>query len=147
MVLVHCCAPVDASAATVWSRIGDFAALSAWHPAVTASPLEQDGPADRPGCVRALSLANGAAIREQLLEHDAAGRLYRYSIVESPLPVEGYTATLQVVSTGADSARIDWTARFQAADADAEGVAKALGEVFATGLAAVAAELKGAVAA
>lgn len=147
MVLVHCCVPVDASAAAVWSRIGDFAALSAWHPAVTASPLEQDGPSDRPGCVRALSLANGATIREQLLEHDQAGLRYRYSIVESPLPVEGYTATLQVVATGADSARIEWTARFQAAEADAEGVARALGEVFSGGLEAVATTLKGTVAA
>ena len=79
---------VAVSAAQIWDLIGGFNALPDWHPAVEKSVLEEGG------TVRRLSLAGGGEIVERLEQSDDDGRVYTYSILESPLPVAGYVATI-----------------------------------------------------
>ncbi|HYD68378.1 SRPBCC family protein [Azospirillum sp.] len=129
-------------AGVAWAVLGDFEALATWHPAVVASPIEDGGPDDRIGCVRAVRLDGDAVIRERLLARCDDARCYQYALLDGPLPVRDYTATLRVVGTGSDSARIDWTARFTVPDdARPDEVATLMGEVFAAGLNAIPAHL------
>src|SRR5919106_3935853 len=74
----------------VWELIGQFNALADWHPAFEKSELEQGGK------VRRLSLVGGGTIVERLERIDDETFRYRYSIVDSPLPVANYVSELKV---------------------------------------------------
>ena len=53
---------VNAPAAQVWARIGDFAALKDWHPAVADSPVDKG---NEVGSVRSVKL-KGSTFRSRL---------------------------------------------------------------------------------
>ncbi len=97
----------EASADTVWGRIGGFNALPEWHPAVAGSALE-DG-----GRQRRLTLGDGAQILEEERSRDEAGRSYTYAILDSPLPVANYVATLRVTPSGG-GCEAEWSSTFDA---------------------------------
>jgi hypothetical protein len=59
---------LSAPAAAVWDRVGGFNAVPRWHPAISASRLE-DG-----GTVRRVSVAGGGESVERLTDHDEAAR-------------------------------------------------------------------------
>ena len=113
MARAHASSMINAPIEQVWARIRDFNALPKWHPAVAKSEIEGGGPGDQVGCVRVLTLGNGAVIRERLLELSDMGHHYSYSILESPLPVANYRATLRLrrISDG-NRTHADWTATF-----------------------------------
>ena len=77
--------------------------------------IEGGTPSDQVGSVRVLTLQNGAAIRERLLEMSDLGHHYSYAILESPLPVANYRATLRLrrVSDG-NRTFAEWSAGFDA---------------------------------
>ena len=87
---------LDASIDDVWAKIRDFNALPAWHPAVANSHIEGDQPSDKVGCIRNFNLKDGGNIREQLLTLSDATFTCTYSILESPMAVENYVATLRL---------------------------------------------------
>jgi hypothetical protein len=117
------------SADEMWGRIGDFHALSAWHPAI-ASQTADGGPK-----VRELHLDGGGTVVETLLS--AGPRTYTYSIDASPLPVADYTATISVA--GADAGcLVTWVADFRADGASDEDAAGVIAGIFRTGLDALA---------
>jgi len=66
-----------------------------------------------PGAVRLLTLKGGGTIKEKLLEFDAAGHRFRYSIVEGVLPVSHYTSTLTVSALANDKTLVTWSGRFK----------------------------------
>src|SRR5713226_7862220 len=90
--------------AKVWDRIGDFQGLHLW--AVGVPPMEsaEDGKIRKIG-------AGENAIVEELVEQGESS--YTYRILEGPLPVKNYVATLAVLPAG-DGCRIEWTAKFDA---------------------------------
>jgi hypothetical protein len=85
-----------ASATDVWSLIGGFNDLPDWHPGAAGSTLEEVGGETR----RVIALKGGGAITERLITHDDATMSCTYAIVDSPLPVTGYQATLSVRAAG-----------------------------------------------
>lgn len=94
---VYVSAIIDASLEKVWEVIRDFNALPHWHPLVATSRIEDDRPADAIGCIRNFQVAgSGETIREQLLALSEVEHFYTYSILESPLPVKDYVATLRL---------------------------------------------------
>lgn len=99
----------------LWSRIGEPSALSAWHPAIAASPTASEGG----GLKRTCTLDNGAVIVERILEQDPAARRYRYAIVDSPLPIADYVSELRVEAEG-EGARVTWSGSYEALAAAAE---------------------------
>jgi Polyketide cyclase / dehydrase and lipid transport len=105
-------APVD----RVWARIRDFNALPRWHPLIAESQIEDGLPPDKIGCVRNFRLQNGDRIRERLLGLSDHDLFCTYTILESPMPLENYVATLRLtpVSVG-DQTFIEWTAEFDCA--------------------------------
>ena len=120
MARVYVSSVIPAPAAAVWDRVRDFNALPDWHPLVAESRIENDEPSDRVGCVRAFRLEGGEDLREQLLGLSDYDLFCTYSILESPMGVENYVATLRLTPiTDGDRTFIEWSAEFDCAP-DAE---------------------------
>lgn len=102
-------APVD----QVWAAIRNFNGLPDWHPAIAESRIEGGAPADQVGCVRAFRLKDGGFIRERLLALSDYDCSCTYSILESPMGVENYVATLKVTPiTDGGRSFAEWSAEF-----------------------------------
>ncbi|SLN49695.1 SRPBCC family protein [Oceanibacterium hippocampi] len=105
-------AVMPADVDTVWGLIGGFNDLPRWNPRVSESRMDGEGV----GAIRVLTLANGGSISERLEAEDNAGRAYRYSIVEAPLPVQNYVGRLGAEPAGPNSTTVTWSAEFDPAD-------------------------------
>ena len=135
MARVFVSSVVNAPAAKVWARVRDFNGLPNWHPAIAESRIENGEAADKVGCVRAFSLRNGDRLRERLLGLSDHDLFCTYAILESPMGVENYVATLRLtpISDG-DRTFIEWTAEFDCPpEREAELIAGIGGGVFQGG--------------
>lgn len=94
MIKVYTSTVIEAPAEQVWGRIRDFNGLPNWTPFVADSRIEGGQPSDRIGCVRNFRLKDGGTIREQLLTLSDYDFQCSYSILESPMGVDNYVATL-----------------------------------------------------
>lgn len=99
---------IGASAERVWQLMRDFGGLKAWNPAIESVEVEGSGI----GAVRTIKMG-GISIKERLEHLDDAGRTFRYSIIEGPVPARDYLATVTVHEAGPDRARIVWGSRFE----------------------------------
>src|SRR3546814_15747169 len=105
--------------------------ISDWSSDVCSSDLV--------GCVRAFHLKDGGFIREKLLALSDYDFSCTYSILESPMGVENYVATLKLTPvTDGDRTFAEWSASFECApDREAELVADIGGNVFQGGFQAL----------
>ena len=116
MARVYVSTVVNARNDRVWARVRDFNGLPNWHPAIAESRIEGGEPADKIGCVRDFRLRNGDRIREKLLGLSDYDMFCTYSILESPMGVENYVATLRLTPvTDGDQTFLEWTAEFDCA--------------------------------
>jgi Polyketide cyclase / dehydrase and lipid transport len=121
---------LDASAESVWKAVGEFCAISDWHPAVAKCEISKEGDAT----FRTLTLGDGAKIKEKHNGSNPTG--YMYAIIESPLPVKDYNALFDV--TGDDkSATIEWSASFLANGKPDGEVKEQISGIFDGGLKAI----------
>jgi uncharacterized protein YndB with AHSA1/START domain len=117
MIKVYTSSVIDAPAAAVWQVIRDFNGLPNWHPAIADSRIEQGLPADQVGCVRNFRTRDGGTIREQLLALSDYDYQCTYSILESPMGVQNYVATLKLTPiTDGDRTFAEWSAEFDCAE-------------------------------
>ncbi len=135
MAQVYASSVIAAPAARIWETIRDFNGLPNWHPAIVESRIEGGAPADQVGCVRAFRLKDGGFIRERLLALSDYDLSCTYSILESPMGVENYVATLKLTPiTDGDRSFAEWSAEFDCApEREAELVALIGGGVFQGG--------------
>lgn len=135
MARVYVSSVINAPAARVWERVRDFNGLPRWHPRIRESRIENGEPADKVGCVRDFRLQNGDRIREKLLGLSDHDYFCTYAILESPMPIENYVATLRLTPvTDGDRTFVEWSADFDCApDAEADLVAGIGGNVFQGG--------------
>lgn len=113
MARVYVSSVIQAPAARVWARVRDFNGLPGWHPAIAESRIENGEPADKIGCVRDFRLRNGDRLREKLLGLSDYDMLCTYSILESPMGVDNYVATLRLTPvTDGERTFAEWTAEF-----------------------------------
>ena len=113
MIQVYTSSVIDASADAVWAKIRDFNALPQWHPAIADSRIENRQASDRVGCVRYFHLRDGGLIRERLLALSDYDFTCTYSILESPLGVDNYVATLKLTPiTDGGRCFAEWSAEF-----------------------------------
>ena len=118
-------AEIKAAPAVVWDKIGGWCAIKDWHPVVTGCDDSKKG-------LRVLTLKDGAKIVEKLLK--TGKNSYSYAIIDGPLPVKNYTATLTAKPDSLGTTDLTWTARFDAkGKTDAEAAAAITG-VFEAGL-------------
>lgn len=135
MIRVYTSSVIDAAAESVWQVIRDFNGLPKWHPGIAESRIENAQPSDKVGCVRAFRLRDGGFIREQLLALSDFDYQCTYSILEAPMPVENYVATLKLTPvTDGNRTFAEWTAEFECDPAREHDLARGIGQgVFQTG--------------
>ncbi len=135
MARVYVSTVIGAPADRVWDRIRDFNGLPRWHPAIRDSRIEDALPSDKVGCIRNFNLQNGDNIREQLLGLSDYDMFCTYSILESPMPLEDYVATIRLTPvTEGDRTFVEWSAEFSCDPADEDDLVTGIGgDVFQTG--------------
>jgi len=123
-----------AQPAELWQKIGGWCAIADWHPAVaTCEETEEDG-----AQYRMLTLADGGGvIREKLLEQSEMS--YRYTILDGPLPVANYTASLEVSADDDGGSGVMWRGSFDANGLSDDETTALLNSVYQAGLESIAA--------
>ena len=122
---------LNAAPDEVWALIGGFQSLPDWHPAVESSTREDIGGVEH----RRLGLAGGGEILEKNLGGDTMS--VGYEIIESPLPVADYKATISVADAGGGRAVVVWASTYQGT---AEGADDIVAGIYTAGLDALAAK-------
>jgi hypothetical protein len=130
-------APMD----KVWATIKDFDGMTKWHPGFSSDELVS-GSNGKAGATRKLTVKDGPVITERLLAYDEAGHSFRYTIIESPLPITHYTSTISAKAGSSGMTKVTWSGNFKrkntsdtppAAESDA-GVTKLITGVYRGGL-------------
>src|ERR1700733_13465009 len=139
MAKVYASIVIPASASAVWEIVRDFNALPKWTPFGAESRIEQNASADKVGCIRNFRLKNGGRIRERLLALSDYEMSCTYAILESPMGVENYVATLRLIPvTDGDQTFAEWSAEFDAApDREAQIADDIARDVFGAALASL----------
>jgi hypothetical protein len=135
MIRVYVSSVIDAGADTVWSRIRDYNALPLWHPNIADSRIENNEPSDRVGCIRHFHTRDGGMIRERLLGFSDYEYTHTYEILESPMGVAQYVATLKLTPiTDGDRTFAEWSAEFDCAEGRENELSQLIGQgVFQAG--------------
>jgi hypothetical protein len=135
VIKVYASSVIDASADAVWAHVRDFNGLPKWHPGIAESRIEQNWPADRVGCIRNFRLRDGGTIREQLLTLSDYDYQCTYSILESPMGVDNYVATLKLTPvTDGNRTFAEWSAEFDTPPGQERRLADSIGQgVFQAG--------------
>ena len=129
MPRVYVSSVIEAPVARVWEKVRDFNGLPRWVPAVRESRIENGEPADRVGCVRDFRLQNGDRLREQLLGLSDYEYFCTYSILESPMVLTNYVATLRLTPiTDGDRSFAEWSAEFDCATEAADDLVSNIGQ-------------------
>ena len=136
MAKVYVSTIVPAPAGAVWALVRDFNGLPNWTNFVAESRIEQNMQADKVGCIRNFRMKDGGRIRERLLALSDYDMSCTYAILESPMGVENYVATLRLIPvTDGDQTFAEWTAEFDAAPDREAGIADDIARnVFAAAL-------------
>jgi hypothetical protein len=113
MIRLYVSSVIEAGADNVWARIRDFNGLPQWHPGIADSRIENGEPSDRVGCIRHFHTRDGGAIRERLLALSDFDFTQTYEILESPMGVDNYVATLKLTPvTDGNRCFAEWSAEF-----------------------------------
>ena len=129
MIKVYTSSVIDAPADAVWAQIRDFNALPQWHPQIADSRIEGATASDRIGCIRNFRTKDGGTIREQLLTLSDFDYECTYSILDSPMGVENYVATLKLTPiTDGNRTFAEWSAEFDCPEARERELAQTIGE-------------------
>jgi uncharacterized protein YndB with AHSA1/START domain len=116
VIRVYTSSVIDASADTVWSRIRDFNGMPQWNPHIADSRIENGEASDRVGCIRHFHTRDGGMIRERLLTLSDYDYQCSYAILESPMGVDNYVATLKLTPvTEGNRTFAEWWAEFECA--------------------------------
>lgn len=99
-----------------------------WHPAVTKIETGTGGNKT----LRRLSLAGGGTTLERL--DKAPDGSYTYSILESPLPVKNYTATISVRPAADGGSTVEWSSEFDPDGAPESDAAEAIQGIYQAGI-------------
>jgi Polyketide cyclase / dehydrase and lipid transport len=120
---------IQAPAPSVWAVVRNFNALPDWTPFVVESRIEQNMPPDQVGCIRNFRLKDGGKIRERLLALSDYDMSCSYSILESPMGVENYIATLALAPiTDGNSTFATWKAEFDCAPERENELVQSIGQ-------------------
>lgn len=129
MIRVYVSSVIEAPADAVWDVVRDFNGLPQWTPFVAESRIEANRPADQIGCIRHFRLRDGGMIREQLLMLSDYDYQCSYSILDSPMGVSNYVATLKLTPvTDGDRTFAEWWAEFDAPPGREQALASEIGQ-------------------
>jgi NADPH2:quinone reductase len=139
MVKVRRSTVIDAPIDEVWRFLRDFNGHERWHPAVAESRIEEGRAGDSIGAVRRFRLEDGAILREQLLSLSDRERRLTYCILDSPMPLIGYVATVELKPvTEGNRTFWEWRSEFRTPPgAEAELTALVAEQIYEAGFDAV----------
>jgi hypothetical protein len=119
---------LNASAEEVWEIVSNFNAFPRYIELVENSIIKTE---DK-GTVRTLTLGNGETLKEKLIRYDFDDKTIQYTIVEGPLPVKNYLATMTVAPTE-DGCLFTWSGKFNGAGMSDEDAAETMSGVYQLG--------------
>ncbi len=122
---------LNASANAVWQAVGNFGGVRAFITVIQSCTVEGKGV----GAVRTVTLDGGAVVSERLEARDARARILTYSILTSPLPLEGYVSTMRVSELPHGRAELNWSCIFEPSGASEEECQKIVAGVYSAGFA------------
>jgi NADPH:quinone reductase len=145
MVEVRRSTIVDAPIKQVWAMLRDFNGHDNWHPTIAISMIENGTPSDVIGAVRDFQLLDGSRIREQLLSLDDQDHSFEYCILDAPLPLIGYVASVKLKPvTDGDLTFWEWRSRFATPPYRENELTKLVGEgIYEAGFQAIKNALRG----
>ena len=130
---------IDVDVDLLWAIVRDFSGTPRWNSFVTSCEIENGMASTQVGCIRKMTIANGAVYREILLAHSDIERYFTYNILESPLTVKNYVATqrFQPVTDG-NRTYASWRVEFDAGPERQAELDKTIGDgIFMNGLNAI----------
>ncbi len=129
----------------VWRIVRDFNGLANWTGFVNDSRIENMMRADQIGCIRSFRLKDGGVIREKLLALSDYDMSCTYSILESPMAVTDYIATLSLTPvTDGNVTFAEWQADFDCPPGREEELTRHIGgNVFQSAFNALKKQLSG----
>lgn len=119
----------EVPAEKMWDRIGDPQTIYQWHPGIETTEVLDAGRA------RVNTVVGGGRVAETILEQ--AERRYTFRIDESPLPLEGFVATIGVRDDGDGASVVEWAATFEPKGVSEPEAAEIVRGFFESGLDAV----------
>ena len=122
---------LNVSSKAVWALVGGFKAIDRWHPDITDSTLIGTGKDE--GDIRILTLDNNDTIVERLDFYYENSMTLQYRILESPLPIENYTATITVINKDEDMAEVVWKSSFDAVSISEDEVKQIIRGIYLAG--------------
>ncbi len=130
---------IDAPSDQVWSVLRDFVGLTVWSNAVTGAHITNDKAADQVGAVRHLDIVDGTVFIETLVALSDEEMFLKYDILEGPIPVTNYVATMRLYPvTEGNITYATWSAEFDTADEHMEAMRDVVGgQICAGGLRAM----------
>lgn len=129
MIKVYTSSVIDAPTDLVWERVRDFNGMPKWTDFIFDSRIENAHPSDRVGCIRNFRLKDGGVIREQLLTLSDYDFQFTYCILESPMGVENYVASLKLTPvTDGDRTFCEWWAEFDPPPGKERELAERIGQ-------------------
>lgn len=137
---VHTTEIISAPVEKVWKIMRDFNGLATYHPAIKNSIIEGADQSEKIGSIRHLTLADSGFVREELLMFEDKKYTFAYSILESSLPIENYTACVKLTPSSTNKQTIcEWWADFDVVNADRDEIVELIATgVFKAGFMAVA---------
>jgi hypothetical protein len=121
---------VSAPAGILWDLIGRFNSLGQWHPLVRRSDTRGAGK----GALRRLCLLSGGTLVERLEHLSDSERVYLYSVVDGPLPVDHCVAEIRVTDQGDGTSVVEWSSNFTPAGAPERDAIRAVRAIYTAGL-------------
>lgn len=129
---------IDVKPQEAWNAIRSVGGLDRWFPVIAKCRVEGQGV----GAKRVCELANGVTLFERVEQIDDGGKIFKYSITESPLPISNYLGTVTVRDAGRGGAEIIWSARFDVPDQQRDELVGMLNSAFADGIQGLERDLK-----
>lgn len=127
-------AEIKAAPAAVWAKVGEWCAIKDWHPAIADCKPGKKG-------FRTLTLKDGGKILEKITK--TGKNAYSYDIIDSPLPVKNYSATLTAKADSLGTTDLVWTAKFDPVKGKTAAEAEAvIAGIFDAGLNNIKSNLK-----
>ena len=125
---------IDAPTEKIWATMRDFVGLTVWSGAVTGAHITNGKAADQVGAIRHLDIVDGTVFIETLVAHSDEEMFLKYDIVEGPIPVTDYVATMRLYSvTATDQTYATWSAEFDCPDDQREAMQHVVGDQICAG--------------
>lgn len=118
-----------ASSAAVWKTIRDFSRVGEYVATITQTKTEGSGV----GALRTLSLRNDVRVVERLESLEDEKKTLSYSVLETPLAMKGYVATMKLKELDKGQCELTWKSTFQTAQNEEARIQKVIERLYSLG--------------